>query len=119
MVVSLASFWAKLEPAQFEDEVVLRDEVVAMRSKIDATVDDSLAADETYITLTMQDGTTIEHHISHAVGSMELPMTDVQLEEKFVGQCLPILGLDGVETASKACWALQSTSDVGDIARSL
>lgn len=51
----------------------------------------------------MQDGTTIEHYISHVVGSMELPMTDAQLEEKFVGQCLPVLGLDGVEKASKAC----------------
>jgi aconitate decarboxylase len=109
----------RAEPAQYEDEVVLNDEIVAVRSKIDATADDNLAADETYITLTMQDGTTIEHHISHAVGSVELPMTDAQLEEKFVGQCLPILGLDGVEMASKACWALQSSSDVGDIARSL
>jgi aconitate decarboxylase len=83
------------------------------------TADDSLAADEEYTTLIMQDGMTVEHHISYAVGSIELPMTDAQLEEKFVGQCLLVLGLDGVEKASKACWALQSSSDVGDIARSL
>ena len=36
-----------------------------------------------------------------------------------MGQCLPVLGLDGVEKASKACWVLQSSSDVGDIVRSL
>jgi aconitate decarboxylase len=92
---------------------------VTARGKIDATANDNLAADETYTTPIIQDGATIEHCISHAVGSMELPMTDAQLEEKFVGQCLPVLGLDCVQKASKACWALQSLSDVDDIARSL
>src|SRR4051812_24195559 len=35
----------KAEPAQYEDEVVLSDEIMALRGKIDATADDSLTAD--------------------------------------------------------------------------
>ena len=109
----------KAGPAQYEDYVVLSDKIVTVRDKIDATADQTVAADETYITLALQDGSNIEKHVSHALGSLEVPMTDAQLEEKFVDQCLPVLGLVGAQQASKACWGLENLGDVGEIARSI
>jgi aconitate decarboxylase len=109
----------KAGPAQYEDDVVLSDSIVVIRDKIEATADQSLAADETHITLILRDGTSIEKYVSHALGSLEVPMTDEQLEEKFSGQCVPLLGFDGARQASKLCWGLESSSDVGEIARSI
>lgn len=102
-----------------EDDVVLSDEIITVRDKIDAAADGSRAADETYISLTLKNGTNIEKHISHALGSLEMPMTDAQLKEKFIDQCLPIQGSSGVQQASKSCWELEWSSDVRQIARSI
>ncbi len=33
--------------------------------------------------VTLNDGRTIHRHIDHAIGSVEKPMTDAQLEAKF------------------------------------
>ena len=109
----------KAGPAQYEDDVVLSREIVTVRGKIDATADESLSAAETHIALTLEDGTMLEKHISHALGSLEVPMTDAQLEEKFVDQCQPVLGSDRAHQASKACWELEKSNDVGDIAKGL
>ena len=109
----------KAGPAQYEDDVVLSREIVTVRDKIDATADEGLSAAETYITLTLEDGTKFDKHISHALGSLEVPMTDEQLKEKFVDQCLPVLGSDGVQQASETCWGLEASKDVGTIARDL
>jgi aconitate decarboxylase len=109
----------KAGPAQYEDYVVLSNEIVTVREKIDAAADESLAADETYITLTLHNGINLEKHVSHALGSLEVPMTDLQLEEKFIDQCLPVLGSEGAEQASKACWGLESSTDVGQTARNV
>lgn len=109
----------KAGPAQYADDVVLNDDIVAVRDKINVTVDESLAADETYLTMILRDETTIEKHIGHALGSLEVPMTDTQLEEKFIDQCLPVLGSDCVQQASKACWGLEHSGDVREIARSI
>ena len=109
----------KAGPAQYEDDVVLSREVVTVRGKIDAIADESLLAAETYITLTLEDGTILEKHVSHALGSLEVPMTNAQLEEKFIDQCLPVLGSDRAHQANMACWELEKSSDVGDIAEGL
>ena len=99
--------------------MVLSDEIIAVRGEVDAAADGSRAVDETYISLTVKDGTNIEKHISHALGSLEMPMTDAQLEEKFIDQCLPIQGSSSVQQASKSCWELEGPSDVRQIARSI
>jgi aconitate decarboxylase len=109
----------KAGPAQYEDDVVLNNTVVAVRDKIDAAPNESLAADETHVTVVLRDGSRIEKHIYHALGSLEVPMTDAQLEQKFIDQCLPILGSDRVQQASQSCWSLESSMDVGQIARSI
>lgn len=94
--------------------MVLSDEIITVRDKIDTAADRSGTVDETYVSLTLKDGTNIEKHISHALGSLEVPMTDAQLEEKFVDQCLSIQGSSGVQQASKSRWELEESSDEAD-----
>ena len=109
----------KAGPAQYADEVVTDPAVIALRDKIDATPDKSFAADETHLTAYLADGSTLEKHIQHAVGSLEVPMTDEQLTEKFVDQAALVLGEQGAKTASVAAWKLGETDDVAEVLRTV
>jgi aconitate decarboxylase len=68
--------------------------VVAVRERIQVEVDAGMRPDERCIEVRLGnvDGDVRTVHVEHAVGSLERPMTDVQLTEKFVDQCLPVLG---------------------------
>jgi hypothetical protein len=51
-------------------------------------------------------------HVEHAVGNLECPMVDAQLTEKFADQCLPVLGRERTDTASRWCRGLEKVDDV-------
>ncbi|KAJ7293935.1 2-methylcitrate dehydratase [Mycena rebaudengoi] len=109
----------KAGPAQYDDAIVVSDEIVSVRDKITATADASLGADETEVTVTLRDGKTVIKHVEHAIGSVQVSMTSAQLEEKFMDQVSLVVGANGAQQASKSCWALQNIASVTELARSL
>jgi len=46
-------------------------------------------------------------------------MTTAQLEEKFIDQVSLVLGTEGAQNASKACWALQGSDSVAELAKGI
>jgi 2-methylcitrate dehydratase PrpD len=92
---------------EYTDEVVNRPEVLALRAKVHAIVDDSIDEASADITIKTTDGR--EHHIfiEHAIGSTQKPMSEAQLKAKFVDQSTPILG------AAKANEAWKISADIG------
>lgn len=110
--------YGKAGPQQYADDVVTDPAVIEVRDKVDAEADEKLAADETKVTITFKDKTTLTKHVSHAIGSTEVPMSDSQLEEKFVDQCRPVLG-DRSQAVSDQCWKIGDAKDVSDILGSL
>jgi len=78
--------------AEFDDEFVVRDDVIALRDRIRATVDASIAEDAADVTITLVDGRTLHRFVPHAIGSLERPMSDADLERKFHGLVDPVLG---------------------------
>jgi len=116
---AIGLIFGKGTPSQYEDAVVQDSGVIAVRDRIDATADKSLGADETKLVLTMNDGRTLEKHVVHAVGSREVPMGEEMLEAKFKDQCVGVLGEEGVEAASKACWGIEGVEDVRDLVKVL
>ncbi|CAL5871759.1 uncharacterized protein PFLUO_LOCUS6012 [Penicillium psychrofluorescens] len=110
---TIGLLFGKGTPAQYEDAVVNDASVVALRSLIKATADPSLRADECRLTVKVKgQSAPIVKHVDHAVGSLEVPMTDALLTEKFVDQCIPVLGEKRTETASAWCWGLEKQADV-------
>ncbi|KAK6381027.1 hypothetical protein LTS17_005228 [Exophiala oligosperma] len=106
-------------PAAYEDAVVTSDEIIGVRDKIDALADDTLGADETEIVAEFRDGTRLTKHVVHAIGSLEVPMTDQQLEAKFIDQVSQVLGSQKASEASKVCWSVESARDTGELSRML
>ncbi|KAL1887668.1 hypothetical protein Sste5346_010063 [Sporothrix stenoceras] len=106
--------FGKVTPSEYKDSVVLSDEVITVRDLIQAEIDPALTADQAIVTLALTDGQTLEKHVKHAVGSIDVPMDDAMLQKKFLGQVSKVLS--NAEAASKALWELESMDDVSAIA---
>lgn len=115
---AIGLIYGKGTPSQYEDHVVQDPAVIAVRDKFDAEADTTISADETKISLMMNDGQVLEKHVKHAVGSVEVPMDDQMLQQKFEDQCVSVLG-DRVRSASVQCWNIENVKDVSDIAKIL
>jgi len=82
----VASGFLNLKAAvdEFSDEFVNDPAVKELRSKINLTIDENMKEDQAQITVKLKDGREISQFVEHAIGSMDLPMTDEQLKEKFM-----------------------------------
>ena len=115
---AIGLIYGKGTPSQYEDDVVTDPEVIEVRDKIDCEAATGIGADETRIVLRMRDGRVLEKHVVHAVGSIEVPMDDQMLRQKFEDQCATVLG-DEVKSASAKCWNVEEVEDIGELARLL
>jgi 2-methylcitrate dehydratase PrpD len=98
--------------AQYNDAVVNRDDMVALRRKVVAVVDDSIDEASTDATAFLKDGRSVHVFVKHAIGSLENPMSDRMLEEKFHDLSDAILGAAASEALIKAAWDLAHLQDV-------
>ncbi|KAJ5280384.1 hypothetical protein N7478_005756 [Penicillium angulare] len=116
---AIGLLFGKATPAQYGDGVVVDPRVVGVRDRIRAKVNSEFRADECHVTVLLEkeggEHVTIEKHVDHAVGSLERPMTDAQLVEKFVDQCIPVLGRERTDEASRWCWDLEKQQDIRQI----
>ena len=97
---------------EFSDEVVNRADMVALRRKVVATVDDSIDEASADVTAVLKDGRRVHVFVEHAIGSLQNPMTDANLEAKFRGLSDPILGAAQTSELIKACWAVGKAANV-------
>jgi aconitate decarboxylase len=104
--------YGKAGPAQYADEVVTSTEVISVRDRVSIEADSSLAADEAYLGLHHSDGTKLEKHVAHAVGSLQVPMTDEQLTAKFVDQVSLVIREDAARLWSENAWNICKAQDV-------
>jgi len=103
--------------AQFSDRAVRLPEVIALRDRVSTTVDPAIHEDQVRIAVVLRDGRRLEKFVEHAVGSVDHPMTDKDLEGKFEGLAAGILPRDRVRRLMDLCWQIESTADAASIAR--
>jgi 2-methylcitrate dehydratase PrpD len=97
---------------EFSDDVVNRPDMVALRRKVVATVDDTIDEASVDVTAVLTDGRRVHVFVKNAIGSIENPMTDALLEGKFHGLSDPILGAAATGKLIDACWTLGEAKDV-------
>ena len=100
---------------QYADDIVTRSDMVALRRKVVATVDDSIHEASADVTAVLKDGHKEHVFVKHAVGSLEKPLTDAQLEAKFRDLAEPVIGKDRTGQLIAACWKLGEAADVSAI----
>ena len=111
--------FGKAGPAEYADEVVTDPKVIAIRDKIHASPSKDVRPDEAYLTIHFTNGNKLEKHIEHAVGSLEVPMTNEQLTGKFVDQAGLVLGKEGAQRASDAAWKIGDPNNVAEVLQTL
>jgi 2-methylcitrate dehydratase PrpD len=68
------------------------------------------------ITLTAKGGRRLEKFVEHAVGSFDHPMSDKDLETKFVGLATGVLPPDRQRKLMDLCWNIGSSANAGTVA---
>ncbi len=76
---------------EFTDAWVRQPAVVALRDRVTATVDRSIAEVQARAVIVLKDGRRLEKFIEHAVGSVEKPMSDADLDAKVQNLCDGVL----------------------------
>jgi len=103
--------------AQFTDERVHNPDVIALRNCVHAEAVDGIGKYEAFIAIDLDDGTTLEKHITHALGSLDNPMGDEEVTAKYRELVSGILPDDQCEALIDLCWAIDTLDDAGKIAR--
>lgn len=103
--------------AQFSDEVVRDPRVVELRDRVFATEDQSIGRTEARVSIKLHSGTRLDRHVAHALGTLERPMSDADLESKFRGLVTGVLPERRVSELIAACWSLETLKDAAEIAR--
>ena len=101
---------------EFDDHIVTRDDVVALRNKVQATVDNSIREESADVTAILKDGRKVHVFVEHAIGSVQRPMTDQALEAKFHGMSDAVIGAEKTQALIQACWNLGQASDLRGLA---
>jgi 2-methylcitrate dehydratase PrpD len=89
----------------------------ALQDRMEAQVDPALASGQARVEIRLKDGTTRHHSVTEATGSLERPMNDAQLAEKFRALARRRLGEAQVEALLQACLQLPDSADAGEIGR--
>ncbi len=97
--------------AQFTDERATQADVVALRGKIEARIDETLAKDQAAATLVTTGGERVETQVAHASGTVENPMSDRAIEDKFMANAAPVIGEERARQVAAAAWALEDLAD--------
>ena len=97
---------------EFSDDVVRDPLVVATRNKVQAVVDETIDEAEVKVSALLKNGERIDVHVEHAIGSLQKPLSDAQLQAKFDALVVPVLGQARAQAITQACWALGSAPNV-------
>ncbi|MDQ6685465.1 MAG: MmgE/PrpD family protein [Pseudomonadota bacterium] len=107
--------FGRASEAQYADGIVNRADVVALRRKVVATVDDSIDEASADVTALLRDGRRIHVFVEHAIGSLQRPMSDPALAAKFDEQAGAVLGTARCAELREACRRLGEMADVRDL----
>jgi len=102
---------------QFSERAVRDPIVVGLRSKVIPVIDPSVKPEQVDLTIVLKDGRKLHKYIQHAVGSLEVPMTDGALEAKFSDLAEGILPAPQIRRLLDACWGVEKLPSAAAIAQ--
>ena len=101
---------------EFEQTCIAGPQVARLRKSTSAVVEERYAMDEAEVAVTLVDGRVLTRHIEHAVGSLERPMSDANLEEKLSGLAEDMLTDARTNELIARVWSLEKLEDASVLA---
>jgi 2-methylcitrate dehydratase PrpD len=102
---------------QFSDRAVADPTVVALRGKVVPVITPGIDTAQVDMTVVLKDGRTLHRHIEHAIGSLDVPMSDAALEGKFADLADGILPGPAIRQVMDLCWKIETLNNAADIAK--
>jgi 2-methylcitrate dehydratase PrpD len=90
--------------------------IVNLRDRVTATVDPAIKEEQVRVTVVLRDGRRLDKFIEHVVGSVERPMTDADLERKFMGLADGVLPSNQAQSLMELCWKIETLPHVARLA---
>jgi 2-methylcitrate dehydratase PrpD len=103
--------------AQFSDAAVQADAVARVRARVAATIDPGLGKAQARVAVLLTSGERLAVFVEHAVGSVENPMSERMLDDKFRGLAAGILSAGRTDRLIDLCRNAHTLPDAGEIAR--
>jgi len=101
---------------QFSDEMVRDPVVVALRDRVVATVDPSIREEQVRAVVMLKDGKRLEKFIEHVLSSVENPLSDRQLEGKFLDLADGVLPPERARALLSLCWRIEELPGAAEVA---
>jgi 2-methylcitrate dehydratase PrpD len=102
---------------EFSDAVVRAAPIAALRARVLVSIDPGLGKAQARVAIRLKNGDRHAVFVEHALGSVQNPMSDRILEEKFRGLTAAILPPGQTDRLLDLCWGAEELADAGDIAR--
>jgi 2-methylcitrate dehydratase PrpD len=102
---------------QFSDRAVRDPVVIELRGKVVPVIDPAIKPEQVEMSIELGDGRVLRRRIEHAIGSLEKPMSDADLERKFADLAEGILPRQQAAKVMELCWKVEGLADAGEIAR--
>lgn len=97
---------------EYADEVVTDPKIVALRRKVRAEAEKGIHEDQVKVTITTTDGKVHELFVEHAIGSLDRPMSNEELDGKVRDLCEPVLGAPGADRFIALCRDVANASSL-------
>lgn len=111
--VAMALVTGRAGPDEY-DGLVGEADIVRLRNLVSLKADPACPRDSATLTVVFADGSTVEHHVEHARGSRNRPLTDAELLDKFVSGAETILGANAEKLADMIL-NLQQVEDASEL----
>ena len=109
--------YGKVGRKEVSAEICNNVEVASIRDRIHVTTDSQIADDAAQVKAILTDGSEVEEFIEHAKGSLANPLTEKEIEAKFVDQAEELLGMEKCQDIMMVCWNLEELDDVSNLTK--
>ena len=116
--IAIAIIDGRAGEKQYADSVVRDPKTIALREKIKVEVDPQIPKKSGDLTITLYDGRILNKFIESAVGGTENPMTDAQLDTKFIDLTDGILSPEKNKHLLADCWKIDQLHNIEKFVKS-
>jgi 2-methylcitrate dehydratase PrpD len=99
---------------EYSDERVRDPVITALRRKVKVEIDNTLDVDQARATVVME-GKEYNAFVEHQSGTKNNPMSDAEIEKKFMTYARQIIGEEASRKSAQLIWKIQTIKDVREL----
>ena len=114
--VAIALLEGRAGERQYSDEAVQRSDARSLREKIEVEIDPKIPKQSGELSITTENGQVLTKFIDNALGSLENPMSDAQLDAKFKDLLIGVLPQSKSDILLGATWHMDQLEKASTLA---